>query len=465
MSKKYIIGVCIAVLVWGGFMFYRHHRKKGDMTAYMDQANRQITEAAKKAPRAGLAEIGSAIEDYHKENQAYPSILMDLYPKYLANKSLIEEIDWYYKPRGNDFYLSKTLTVGNKRIVASIDRDLRPRAETGAMVATPSPVPKAEAIKKRERAQRPEPSERTRLALAREAFLQSLRQGRMRVTSVSLPERDEVRLIATVQPEVVSIMESDIRSDVESELSQRYLVWKGNNGVLGFSNVQYPDADRLSIFAFGRWYNIKVPLEKRYEAVGLKAEAARKKERPEMMAQNLNSSYLVWKDKHGALGFGNVQYPENDLESVFRTDGWVSMKRPALVATETVVEEKHGSRKTKSPEKIASEFSTRYLVWKDRHGTVGFGNVQYPEKDLESVLQADGWVSMKRPLAAKETTVEENQGMPKRKSAQKNDSGLFARYLVWKDKHGTVGFGNIQYPDLRGISHVHLNGSWEPVAN
>ncbi|MBN1843731.1 MAG: hypothetical protein JW883_15815, partial [Deltaproteobacteria bacterium] len=330
MSKKYIIGVCIAVLVWGGFMFYRHHRKKGDITDYMEQANRQITEAAKKAPRAGLAEIGSAIEGYHKENQAYPSRLIDLYPKYLANKSLIEEIDWYYKPRGNDFYLSKTLTVGNKRIVASIDRDLRPEAEAGAMVATPSPVPKAEAIKKPKWAEKPETSERTRLALAREAFLQALRHGRMRVTSVSLPQMDEARFISTVQPEVFSIMESDIRSDVESELSQRYLIWKGDNGVLGFSNVQYPDADSLSIFAFGRWYNIKIPLEKGHEALDLKAEAARKKEHPEMMALNIDGSYLVWKDKYGALGFGNVQYPEKDLESVFQTDGWVNMKSPAL---------------------------------------------------------------------------------------------------------------------------------------
>jgi hypothetical protein len=183
------------------------------------------------------------------------------------------------------------------------------------------------------------------------------------------------------------------------------------------------------------------------------------------MALNLNSSYLVWKDKYGALGFGNVQYPEKDLESVFQTDGWVTMKSHALVATKTGVEEKHGRRKKKSPETIASEFSASCLVWKDRHGTVGFGNVQYPEKDLESVFQTDGWVSMKRPSTAKETTVEENQGMPKRGSAQKTHSELFARYFVWKDKHGALGFGNIQYPDSRGISHVHLNGSWEPVAN
>jgi len=534
MSKKYIIGICIAVLVWGGFMFYRHHRKKGDTAAYRDKSQKQMLEIAKKSPRAGLVLIGRALDRYYRENHKYPANLDEIYPKYLANKSILEEVGPHYEPRGDDFFLSTTFTVDNRRMVAYLDKDLRPQIDKGVMVASPRPIPKAEAIKKPERAQRPEPSERTRLALAREAFLQSLRQGRIRVTSVSLPERDEVRLIATVQPEVVLIMESDIRSDVESELSQRYLVWKGINGVLGFSNVQYPDADSLSIFAFGRWYNIKIPLEKGHEALGLKAEAARKKERPEMMALNLNSSYLVWKDKHGAVGFGNVQYPENDLESVFQTDGWVSMKRPALVARETGVEEKygskkekspetiasefsasclvwkdrhgalgfgnvqypendlesvfqtdgwvkmkrpalvaretgveekHGSKKEKSPETIASEFSVSCLVWKDRHGAVGFGNVQYPEKDLESVFQADGWVSMKRPLAATGTAVERNQEMPKRKSAQKIGSEFGTRYLVWKDKHGALGFGNIQYPDLRGISHVHLNGSWEPVAN
>ena len=102
----------------------------------LDAANNQITEIAKKSPRAGLSHMGKALKRYYAENKAYPSRLMDLYPKYLDNKSLIEEIDWYYEPRGDDFYLSKTVIRGKKRIVASIDKTLRPQRQKDVMVAT-----------------------------------------------------------------------------------------------------------------------------------------------------------------------------------------------------------------------------------------------------------------------------------------------------------------------------------------
>jgi len=402
-QKKYIIVISIVVVLWCAFMGYRHYKRKHDTDAHRQKGFNQITEVAKKSPRGGLAQMGSALKNYYAKNQAYPSKLMDLYPKYLANKSFIEEIDWYYEPRGNDFFLSKTVIVGNKRMVASIDKELRPRSEKGVMVATPTPVPKtlvakAKEVKKLEDLdlEESEASAQARLALAREMFLKTLRQRQIDVTSVSLPERGEARIISTVQPEIISISEPEIGSDVEFELSYRYLVWKDNNGVLGFSNIQYPDTDRLSICAVGRWYNVKIPLSKGREPVDTETETAIRKKDPEVTATSLDRYYLVWKDKHGTLGFGNVQYPERDPVSVFQTDSWVSTERPHL-AIETGPGEDHGPPKGKSHQTIASELS--------------------------------------------------------------------ARYLVWKDKHGTLGFGNVQYPEMRQTSYIHLNGSWEPVAN
>ena len=466
MQKKYIIVVSIVIVLWCAFMGYRHFKRKEDTDAYRQKANKQITEIAKKSPRAGLVLIGRAIERYYKENNAYPSSLQELCPKYLANKSVIEQLDLHYEPTSDDFFLSTTFILDNRRIVAHIDKDLRPQTETGVMVATPTAIPKAKEVKKPDELapQKPEPSAQTRLALAGERFLKTLRQRQMDVTSVSLLERNEARIISTVQPEIVLISEPETGSGVEFELSYRYLVWKDKNGVLGFGNIQYPDAHRLSICAIGRWYNVKIPLPKGEETVDTETETAKRKKDPEMIAASLDRHYLVWKDKHGTLGFGNLQYPERDPVSAFQTDGWISMERPPL-AIETGLDEDHGLQKGKSREKIASDLSTRYLVWKDQHGTLCFGNVQYPERDPVSAFQTDGWISMERPPLAIETGLDEDHGLQKGKSREKIASDLSTRYLVWKDKHGTLGFGNVQYPEISNTSHIHVNGSWEPVAN
>ena len=117
MDKKYIIAVVIGVALWAGFMAFRHHRKQRDTSTYFEKMNRQVTDAAKAAPRAGLIEVGTALQSYYDAHKAYPPRLMDLVPDYLANKSLIQEIDWQYEPKANDFFLSKTLILGEKRIV------------------------------------------------------------------------------------------------------------------------------------------------------------------------------------------------------------------------------------------------------------------------------------------------------------------------------------------------------------
>ena len=469
MKKQYIIIVAIVIVLWSGFMMYRHHKRKQDNNVYTQKAYNQVTEVAKKSPRAGLAQLGMALNKYYEKNHAYPSGLKELVPEYLSNKSLVEDIDWHYEPRSDDFYLSKTLILGNKRIVASVDKGLRPQAETGVMVAASTPLPKAMEVKRPEELmevgpQGAEPPTQSRLALARERFLKTLRQRKMDVTSVSLPARDEARIISIVQPEIISISEAEKGSGVEFELSRNYLVWKERNGVLGFSNIQYPDADRLSICAIGMWYNIKIPLPKAQEPLDTKTQIATKRKEPDMIAANLNRRHLVWKDEMGVLGFGNVQYPEKAPVSVFQTEDWISIERPHL-STETALKEDRGVPKGKSRETIASEFGTRYLVWKNEDGSLGFGNVQYPERGSLSVFQTDDWVSIDRPHPSTGTEAIEDYSCKKGKSREAIVSELSTRYLVWKDKKGTLGFGNLGYPEISDTSHIRINGSWEPVAN
>ena len=43
--------------------------------------------------------------------------------------------------------------------------------------------------------------------------------------------------------------------------------------------------------------------------------------------------------------------------------------------------------------------------------------------------------------------------------------GLFMVGNIWKDKNGVIGFGNVQYPEMKKISHVRADQSWEKVTN
>jgi len=452
MDKKYIIALVIGIVLWAGFMAFRHNTKQGDTNAYFEKMNRQVTEAAKKAPRAGLTEVGTALQSYYEENKAYPAKLMDLVPKYLANKSLIQEIDWHYEPRGDDFYLSKTLILGDQRIVASVDKGLRPEADTGVMIATPKRPSGPKAAGKAPIPEKVELSTETRLALARENLLNALRRGAFDVSAVSKPDKDEERLIAAVMPRVISESEG---SDLEIELGQHFLVWKGSSGVLGFSNVQYPESDRMSVYVYGRWFDVKMPTRTGEASPVLEI----RKPELEAIAAKLQDGYLVWKDHRGTVGFGNVQYPQGRLAAVFEREGWLAVESQPFLG-KTVSEDQTGRTEKKSLETIASEIGNQFLVWKDDQGAVGFGNVQYPGKGVVSVFQASEWISMTERLLVQEKGAPEGQRVATKKSSDEMLASEFAReFLVWKDKNGTLGFGNVQYP-AEGLESVYDVDSW-----
>ncbi len=532
MEKKYIIAVAIIILLWGGFMVYRAHKKEIDSQEYREKRNERIVEIAKMSPRTGLIDVGKALKTYYKDKGSYPSNLMDLYPTYIRNKPFLTEIDWYYEPKGVDFYLSKTTVINDSRIVAFIDNRLEPQAKSPFMVASPTPVPGTNLLKRLERAGPEERklSTKSKLAMAREEFFNALRLGQIGINSISLPEEHEGRVISTLVPEIVSIGKSETNSQIESVLGQKYLVWKETNGILGFGNIQYPDRKNLSIYAVGQWYNVKMPSQKREGSIGRTVPTAKKdpgmlasafdkdylvwkdkggavgfgniqypekgleavfqesswirvesplpngkgkgekslrtekNNRPESIASQFGNEYLVWKDKQGTVGFGNTLYPTNNLDSVFQPGGWITVKRPPITARK-VVKKAAAGKKSKTLETVASQFGHQFLVWKDKGGAVGFGNVQYPEKDLVSVYHFDNWVKMKKPRGTPEPAEQNVHKTEKHKGARGTTSKLSVNCLIWKGKHGTLGFGNLQYPEIKDVSSICVNGTWEPVSN
>jgi hypothetical protein len=454
MNKKYVIGVAVLIVVWVAFMAYRHYRGKQEGDEYRAKEHSRITVGARQSARAGLGQMGRALQKYYEENRSYPSSLEKLYPKYVGNKSFIEEIDWYYEPKGDNFFLSKTVVRNNKRMMASLDKGLMPRVETGVMVATPTPAPGPAEVRGPEGpvVEKAEISVRSR-----EEFWEALRLRQKGDVSAYLAKRDRLRIVSAMRPEVVSVVRYDVSSSVETELSQKYLVWKDKGGILGFGNVEYPASGRQDIYAMGSWYDVKVPLRKEEGPTGPEAGIGERKEGPEMIASNLGERYLVWKGRQGGLGFGNVEYPQRE------SDGWVNIERPAPPAEIGKEEEEYESQKGKSAEVVASELGSQYFVWKDEQ-VLGFGNVGYPARARVSVYQSDGWVNIERPAPPAEAGKGEEYKTEEGKSAEVAPE-LSTRYLVWKDQDGTLGFGNVEYPETKNISHVHVSGSWEKVIN
>ena len=458
MKKKYIVAVSVVVALWGAFMAYRYFKGKEDSEAFQSKEYSRMTVAARQSPRAGLNQMARALEKFQEEKGSYPSNLKELYPKYLANKSFIEDIDWYYEPRGKNFFLSKTVVRDNRRMVASIDKSLMPKLDTGVMVATPTPAAEPGEVKRPEGvpAERPEISVRSR-----EEFWEALRLREK--GEASYPKSYERRVIASIRPEIVSVVEHELDLSVEAELSQRYLVWKDDSGTLGFGDVQYPGGERQNIYAMGSWYDIKVPLPGEEGPVILGAEAAEGKEDFEVVASNLSGQYLVWRNQQGIVGFGNVEYPEKERVAVFEDDSWVGMEK-APVPADIGAEEELRLQEGKSDETIASELSTRYMVWKDE-GTLGFGNVGYPARERVAVFRDDTWVGVEKVPVPADIGAEEELRPQEGKSDETISSELSARYLVWKDEHGTLGFGNVEYPEVENISRINEDGSWEKVIN
>jgi len=528
MKKQHIIFVAVAIALWAGFMVYRHLKQKGDVKEHHAAEYTRITEAAKKSPRAGLAQMGSALQKYYDDNNTYPPSLKELHPKYVGNKSFIDELDWYYTRQGDNFFLSKTVVADNTRMVASVDKSLMPRVETGVMVATPAPTPEAVQV---ETPEAPITGVSEISIQSREEFWEALRRRELDKAARPLPEKRTSAILLARRPKVLSVVQSEVVSEAEKEVSQRYLVWKDNDGTVGFGDAQFPASQSRTIYEEGNWYDMTIPMPKEMEFVSSDTQPVSPQVDPEKIVSNMGERYLVWKGEQGTLGFGNIEYPGKDRISVFTEDDWISVERPTpvvktvgereytaseektpeAIASElsseylvwkdqetlgfgnvvypeaghlsayeedgwigverpalppvTAAEEEHAPPEGPSLERLPSELSTRYLVWKDEHGTLGFGNVVYPEAGQVSAYEADEWIGVERPALSPVTAPEEEYAPPEGPSPETVASELSTRYLVWKDEHGNLGFGNVVYPGTKGVSYVHVDGDWEKIMN
>ncbi len=303
MEKKYIVIVFLVLTAWIGLMGYRHFQNTKDARKHYEETYNRMEIIALKTPRGGLTQLAMVLTKYHQENKHYPSQLIDLYPKYVFSKSFLTKINWEYTSGADNFSLSKTITINNRKMTASIDENLQPSMDSTVMLATAAPVKKTS----------PPPT--------LPAPLKPTQKTSAVEPSPSLqPKRDVLPEI-----EAETYIETGSASPVAATLSNRYLVWKDKNGTLGFGNINYPDTKNIAICTSDKWMtlaNTRHPAASRKQ--GRKTISTPEQNQTSEMAHK--RGLLVWKNKQGVLGFGNVDYPNHDQAFFVYADGdWQKM--------------------------------------------------------------------------------------------------------------------------------------------
>ncbi len=112
---------------------------------------------------------------------------------------------------------------------------------------------------------------------------------------------------------------------------------------------------------------------------------------------------------------------------------------------------------------IASTLSKKYLVWKDKNGNLGFGNINYPDEKNISICTSDKWLTLAKTKLPAAGQKHENEIMLALRQKQTSAVEHNRRFLVWKNKQGVLGFGNVDYPDRENVSLVYTEGDWQKI--
>jgi hypothetical protein len=276
-------------------------------------------------------------------------------------------------------------------------------------------------------------------------------------------QREMSRIVAQVGPEIVS----QEKTDFVSRSLERYLVWKNSKGVIGVSNIQYPEADNMYVAVYDTWYSVKRRQSQRAPGAEPESAAATERRPPqgvEQMALDLSRNYLVWKDENGVIGVGNTQFPDAERLTIASRENWESLERKPLAET-VAIQEPDLKKEPVDADKLGADLSRNYLVWKDENGVIGVGNVQFPERERLEIASREEWQTLKdEPLPGAE-------GLSGAQAAESDgetgalSAGVGHKYLIWKDENGVIGFGNVAYPDSAQVSYVHSEQSWEKIVN
>ena len=312
-TKHFVIAsVAFMVVVLVGYLGYRHFKGKGELREHQEKTISMLVDIAKNTPTGGVTEMGTALKKYAEDHKAYPEFLEQLYPKYIPSKAFIDEVDWDYQRKANDFFLKKTVTYQNRQFIASVDKTLRLNFGPAVMVASASDILKQGTFNPRKaiRDSKPIVADTPERTPKKEGPHKIMPEGRGLEASKEERQASRETPVFRPQAEASPVEEGEPATGLAVTASERYLVWKDQDGVLGFGNVDYPVSKDLSICSRGKWFKVKRKNETKQKEITVAAVRTKVSGDPNGVALPFGGQYLVWKEKDGTLGFGNVTYPD-----------------------------------------------------------------------------------------------------------------------------------------------------------
>ena len=261
MNKKYIIALVVVLVACSAFFFYTRNKNEKEANKHMLREYSRMIEVAKKSRFAGLSHMGQALNRYRDVNGVYPPSLAELYPDYIPVKAFIDDIEWHYIPKVGDFFLQKTVKGSGKKVLtASIGSDLQPASTSGKMLASDTKS-KSSPVKTDVKPSTKKPEERMTVAsttmsspIVKPAL--PTQKAEPHQTAGASPDLQDNPERSKPQAESFPTHQVSEKRRFIKRLKGGFLVWKNEDGSLGFGNIQYPLTEDLTILNGGEWVEI-----------------------------------------------------------------------------------------------------------------------------------------------------------------------------------------------------------------
>ncbi|MEJ2639269.1 MAG: hypothetical protein P8010_06810 [Desulfosarcinaceae bacterium] len=457
MNKKYLLVLVIAVAIAGGLYLHIQKKKAADEAVHHAQQYERMLAMAQKSPMAGLTQMGAAINKYKADHQAYPAKLLDLYPQYVPSKEFLTEIQWDYRPSESDFKLSKSMVMGGKSRLASVNSTLMPQMESSVMVATKIKS-KGKTAEKTAKPVQMQSYEDFATSMAANQALAKRQEAAYRARY-----RKKKAPVIPLLSQTVSFEEADEADKARANVVQgRFYCWKNDDGSYGYSNVQYPDRRKLEKFDGDHWMVVKTEFNHRPQPP---EDATGKDGESELAALDRHKAHslIVWRDTQGLIGFGNVQYPQSDAVEQYEAGRWTALSNVRNIQDDVAEGALPAPTEPQDIDHIAARNSGDYMVWQDEAGRVGFSNVQYPQEKAIQQYQAGEWVA----VAPVRRADGDSAGFEDSRAQSDQDAVAAAaseQFIVWRDANGHIGISNVQPPVHAQALEIHRGGEWLAVA-
>jgi hypothetical protein len=252
-AKNVILFLLVIVAIGSGLYLIQDKKQNKELAAHNIERFKQITTIAQKSRPAGMLEMASAINKFHQIKGHYPQNLIDLYPQFIPDESFITTLEWQYTPENNSYLLQKR--VADEQIFATIGPNLRLQTGTPKYQLASAALPQEKQSQTQTKSELPQKTGPD----IRHQTIYNAENKKVLTQQLPLVNNSNTgnKKKATKARQSSNLVKKELSRDEKFLLSfdeNRFYIWKGNDGIIGFSDTQYPDEEKFSIYRNKGWF-------------------------------------------------------------------------------------------------------------------------------------------------------------------------------------------------------------------